>query len=217
MRKIVGILLAFLSWSCDGAGESSCVAVNLVLAQPKAAYSSWYVQVALEGADLERPVTASARGIASQTQARLELETVSGGPRRLSAVLFLFDAETVDVWSGSLPDVYLVPGDQTVELQLVHQPNFFLEGEIVVESADPVRVWVEDLSTRVAFPAVFAAPSEPGRQSFTLQLPQGRFLRLVAQGPAGEKRTFDECLLRAVSDATIAFEGDFATGACVRH
>lgn len=189
--------------------------VELTLEQPKSAFSSWYVQVVMEGADLERPVKASAGGSGTQGEAQLELETVTGGPRRLSAVLFLFGSETVDTWSGSLPDIYLAAGDQTVSMQLVRRPTLTLTGEITLDSSQPARVWAEDLATRVAFPAAQTLPQSGGFHAFTLEsLPQGRFLRVIVQDVSGAKRSFDDCPLRGITDDVLTFAGNFTDGTC---
>lgn len=148
-------------------------------------------------------------------EAQLEIETITGGPRRLSAVLFLFNPTSVDTFSGSLPDIYVAPGEQTIQMQLVRRPTYDVQGEIILETDQTAHIWVQDLSTHVLFPEVQSEPIGNGRHTFTLVgLPQGRFLRLTVQNAEGVTRNFDDCPLRATNDFQQIFSGDFASGTC---
>lgn len=220
MRRLA-LALAFVTLpGCltTPAGEESrvtlVVSFSAVPAIVRQSPDSWFAQVTLSGGDLERPLVATARGLAG-SDADLTLETTSGGPRRLTITWFYYTGETVETWTHARSDLFLVPGDQTVEAPLLRSPEFTLEGTLRFPGELPTQVQLQDLSTGLTFPAVQAAELGDSSCGFTLhRVPVGRFFLLQVRDSAGVLHSFDACPVFSSRPGTRGFTGDLAELSC---
>jgi len=176
--------------------------------------NSWFLQATLSGADLERPVEATARGLAG-SDADLTITTQAGGPRRLTLTYFFYTGEIVETWTWASSDLHLVPGDQTISAQLQRTPEYTLTGSLTFLDGPPSQVWLEDLSTGLNFPASQVVPVDDQHCTFTLMhVPIGRFFRLHVRSPDHETVAFDECPVFSSRTGTLSFAGDLAVQTC---
>ena len=175
---------------------------------------SWFVQVTLSGGDLERPLQATARGLAG-SDADLELTTTSGGPRRLTVTYFFYTGEVVETWTHARSDLVLVPGDQTVDVLLRRVPEYTLEGRLLGAAVPPESVQLQELSTGLFFPPVQPVAGDDDTVTFTMpHLPVGRFFRLQVRDAQGALVSFDECPVFSSRPGILTFEGDLEGPAC---
>jgi len=175
---------------------------------------SWFVLVTLSGGDLERPIRATARGLAG-SDADLTIRTISGGPRRLTITYFFYTGETVETWTHARSDLFLVPGDQTVEAPLTRSPEFTLEGALTFPDELPVQVQLQDLATGLTFPAVGVVDLGGSSAGFTIHhIPVGRFFLLQVRSAAGTLLSFDGCPVFSSRPGTHVFEGDLEDLSC---
>jgi len=215
-------LFFFLPWfsGClvSPAEEPSRVSLEVsfeaTLAIVRQSPDSWFVQVTLSGGDLERPLEATARGLAG-SDADLTLTTTSGGPRRLTVTYFFYTGEVVETWTHARSDLYLVPGDQTVQVPLRRAPEYTLEGRLLGASPPPRSLQLQELSTGLFFPPVQPVAGEGDTVTFTMaHLPVGRFFRLQVRDAEGELVSFDECPVFSSAPGTLIFEGDLDGPVC---
>lgn len=221
MTRLACLFLLLSSFSgclVSPAGESSRftleVSFEAVPAIVRQSPDSWFVQVTLEGGDLERPLEATARGLAG-SDADLTLSTTSGGPRRLTVTYFFYTGEVVETWTHARSDLYLVPGDQTVEVPLRRAPEFTLEGRLQGAGQPPQSVQLQELSTGLFFPPVQPVEGEGDTVTFTMpHIPVGRFFLLQVRDADGELVSFDDCPVFSSRPGTLSFEGDLEGPAC---
>jgi hypothetical protein len=175
---------------------------------------SWFLQATLTGADLERPLTATVRGLADSA-AGLTFTNQSGGPRRLTLTYFYYDGETVETWTYASSDLHLVPGDQTISAVLQRAPEYTLTGLLGFSGDAPTTVWLQDLDTDLDFPVAQVVPSGDREATFTLpRIPVGRFFRLIVRDAAGQNRAFDDCPVFSSRPGTLSITGNLSDLSC---
>ncbi len=221
MRRLALALLAlFASPGClvSPAGELSRVTLEVSFEAAPAIVrqspNSWFVQVSLSGGDLERPLEVTARGLAG-SDADLTLSTTSGGPRRLTVTYFFYTGEVVETWTHARSDLYLVPGDQTIEVLLRRAPEYTLEGRLLGAARPPQSLQLQELSTGLSFPPVQPVVEDDDTVTFTMpHLPVGRFFRLQVRDADGVTVSFDDCPVFSSRPGTLLFEGDLDGPVC---
>ncbi|MBU1241952.1 hypothetical protein KKD52_10960 [Myxococcota bacterium] len=220
MRMTTCFLLLFSFSGClvTPADDSSRLTLELSFAQTpvitRQSPNSWFLQATLSGADLERSMEATVRGLAG-TDADLTFSTQSGGPRRLTLTYFFYTGEIVETWTFSGSDYYLVPGDQTITAVLQRAPEYTLNGTLDFLDRAPISVWLEDLSTELNFPIAQVVPVDDLHGTFSIpHVPVGRFFRLHVRDVNNDVVSFDECPVFSSRTGTLSFAGDLADLSC---
>lgn len=212
------VLLVLPGCLVTPAEDQSRITLNLSFSQApvitRQSPNSWYLMASLSGADLERPVEATVRGLAGN-DADLTLTTQAGGPRRLTLTYFFYTGEIVETWTYASSDLHLVPGDQTISAMLQRAPEYTLNGTLGVLDGAPYTVWLQDLSTDLDFPAAQGAPVDDLHGTFTIShVPIGRFFRLRVRNRYNVSVAFDECPVFSPRTGALSFAGDLADFSC---
>ncbi|PKN47922.1 MAG: hypothetical protein CVU59_00995 [Deltaproteobacteria bacterium HGW-Deltaproteobacteria-17] len=220
MRQALWFLLlpAFTGCLVTPAEDTSRLTLELSFAQTpvitRQSPDSWFIQATLSGADLDRSLEATARGLAG-SDADLTFTTQSGGPRRLTLTYFFYTGEIVETWTFAGSDFYLVPGDQTMTAVLQRAPEYTLDGTLDLPGGLPAQVWLEDLSTELNFPIAAVVPVDEWHGTFSIpHVPVGRFFRLHVRDASNEVVSFDQCPVFSSRTGTLAFAGDLADLSC---